>query len=487
MLFNSYIFILLFLPLALLFYFGCNHFGREKLAQVSLLCMSFWFYAYFQVNYLFILLGSILFNYLFSRLVYEQKTRKLHKLLLGFGVAANVALIFYFKYYNFFLENVNAVLGINIPFLKVVMPLGISFFTFQQISYLVESYRGETKDYSFLEYALFVVFFPQLIAGPIVLHDEMIPQFRDSRKKAFSQEAFSRGLWQFSIGLGKKVLLADTLGRGVDWGYSSTASLGAADTALVALAYALQLYFDFSGYCDMASGIAAMFRFELPINFDSPYKALSIADFWNKRWHASLGRFLRKYVYFPLGGSRKGRVRANLNLFIVFFVSGVWHGASWTYILWGMMNGIARVLYAIFGKIWDRLPKALQCLSTFVFFAGSLIMFRSASVGQALEMYGNLLQPWKLQASAELLQQYDVLEFTYLEEHIGFLGNLTETFPALHMLLVIAAALLIVWIPKNCHEKKFVPNAKNALGTVILLVWSTVSLSGLSSFLYFNF
>lgn len=486
MLFNSYIFILFFLPLALALYFGLNKLGKEKVAMVFLIGMSLWFYAYFQVSYLWILVGSVLFNYLFSKLVYAKKTEKYHKLFLGIGVIANVGLIFYFKYYNFFLENVNAVFGTSMTLLKIVMPLGISFFTFQQISYLVDSYRGETKDYSFLEYALFVVFFPQLIAGPIVLHDEMVPQFRDSKKKNFHHEDFAKGLWWFAIGLGKKVLLADTLGRGVDWGYSNVGILGALDTALVALVYALQLYFDFSGYCDMASGLAAMFRFELPLNFDSPYKALSIADFWN-RWHASLGRFLRKYVYFPLGGSRKGKARANLNLFLVFFVSGVWHGASWTYILWGMMNGIARVLYSIFANIWDRVPKWIRCLSTFSFFAGSLIMFRSANVGQALEMYGNLLQPWNLQVSLDFLHQFDVLEFTYIEEHVGFLGSFIEAFPAMHALIVTGAALFMAWVPANCHEKEFVPTLPKALGTIVLLVWSIVSLSGLSSFLYFNF
>ena len=486
MLFNSYIFILLFHPLALLFYFGCNHFGKEKLAQVSLVCMSLWFYAYFQVSYLFILVGSILFNYLFSKLVYERGTEKFHKLFLGIDVIANVALIFYFKYYNFFMENINAVFGTSAAFLKVIMPLGISFFTFQQISYLVDSYRGETKDYTFLEYALFVMFFPQLVAGPIVLHDEMIPQFRDKQKKLFHHEDFARGLWWFAIGLGKKVLLADTLGRGVDWGFGNVAALGALDTAMVALMYTLQLYFDFSGYCDMASGLAAMFRFELPVNFNSPYKSLSIADFWN-RWHMSLGRFLREYIYFPLGGSRKGKNRKLINLFIVFLVSGIWHGANWTFILWGIMNGVARILYDIFRKIWDRLPKLFRWLMTFLFLVAAWICFRAGSVSEAMQMYGNLLQPWKLQVSEELLQQFDVLEFTYIEDHVGFLGKIIEAFPALHMLLVTGAALFMAWVPKNCHEKEFVPTASRAVGTVILLVWSIVSLSGLSSFLYFNF
>lgn len=337
-----------------------------------------------------------------------------------------------------------------------------------------------------MEYTLFVVFFPQLIAGPIVLHEEMIPQFREKQRKTFSNEMFAKGLWWFGIGLAKKVLLADTLGRGADWGYQNAASLGALDTALVALLYTLQLYFDFSGYCDMASGVAAMFHLELPVNFRSPYKALSIADFWN-RWHMSLGRFLRRYIYFPLGGSRKGAVRTRVNLFVTFLVSGIWHGANWTFILWGVLNGLARVLYSAFGKLWDRLPKLLRWLCTFMFTLLAWMLFRAESVGQAVQMYGNLLKPWELRVSEGLLQQFDLLEFTYLEERIGGLGRLISAFPALHLLLVTAAAFWLAVIPKNCHEKKFTPGISNAVGTIVLLVWSTISLSGLSTFLYFNF
>lgn len=486
MLFNSYIFILLFLPLALVLYFGLNRLGKEKAATFALTVMSFWFYAYFKMSYLFILLGSILFNYVFSRLVYEMKSVKLRRLFLAFGVISDIALIFYYKYYNFFCENLHAVFGINVTLLKVVMPLGISFFTFQQVSYLVDAYRGETKDYSFWEYMLFVVFFPQLIAGPIVLHDEMIPQFRDRSRKVFSSEMFAKGVWWFAIGLAKKVLLADSLGRGVDWAYNHIGSLGAWDTIMVSLIYILQLYFDFSGYCDMASGIASMFHLELPMNFNSPLKSLSIAEFWN-RWHISLGRFMKKYIYFPLGGSRRGKARTRLNLFIIFLVSGIWHGANWTYIIWGMMNGAARVLYACFQKVWDGIPRGVRWFATFWFVAIAWIMFRAPSVEAALQMYGNLLKPWTFSLSGELLGQFDLLEFTYLEEHIGFLGRLKEAIPSLHMMVIAVTGFVIAIFTRNCFEKQFVPTVKNAIGTIILLVWSIVSLSGISVFLYFNF
>ena len=337
-----------------------------------------------------------------------------------------------------------------------------------------------------LTYTLFVVFFPQLIAGPIVLHEEMIPQFRDSEKRKFSHESFSKGLWMFAIGLAKKVLVADTLGHGVGWGFGEIAQLGALDTAVVAILYSLQIYFDFSGYCDMACGIAGMFRFELPINFNSPYKAVSIIDFW-KRWHMSLTRFLRKYLYFPLGGSRKGAVRTYVNIMIVFLVSGVWHGANWTFILWGVLHGVLQVLNRLFGKIWDKVPKVIKVSSTFIVVTLLWVLFRARSVSEAYAMYGNLFKPWKLELTPLLMMQFDAFEFTFLKEHIGLWKNITNTFPALQLLIVMGIALFISFFAKNCHEKKFKPDLGNAVSTVILLVWSIFSLSGLSTFLYFNF
>lgn len=486
MLFNSYIFILFFLPVSLILYYGFHRMGKEKAAQLTLIGMSLWFYAYFQWNYLLILIGSVLFNYGFARLMLKESLQKLRKILLVTGIIANAAVIFYFKYFNFFMDNINAVFGRSAVGLNILMPLGISFFTFQQISYLVDSYRGETKDYTFLEYMLFVVFFPQLIAGPIVLHDEMIPQFREPERRRLNQEKLAKGLWWFAIGLAKKVLIADTLGGGVSWGYANVTSLGALDTLVVSLLYCLQLYFDFSGYCDMASGIAAMFGFELPLNFNSPYKSLSIEEFW-QRWHISLGRFLRKYVYFPLGGSRKGKLRTLRNVFVVFLVSGIWHGANWTYILWGVCHGIANMLNKLFGRIWEKLPKVLRWGMTFLAVDMLWIMFRADSLSQAWQMYGNLLKPWTLRLSEGLMQQFEVIEFTYIVEHVSVLTDFVNAFPATYLVVLLGLSLFIALVPKNCHEKEFTPTGGRAVYTVLLMVWSIVSLSGLSTFLYFNF
>lgn len=487
MLFNSYIFILFFLPVTLILYYGLNKLGRESIAKLVLVGMSLWFYSYFHVSYLFLITSSILFNYVFSKIILNKKNNAFFKkILLAIGILVNVSVIVYFKYFDFFLENINLIFNSEIPLLNILMPLGISFFTFQQISYLVDSYRGETAEYSFLDYALFVIFFPQLVAGPIVLHQEMIPQFNDKTRKKISQDKLAQGISLFAIGLFKKVMIADTLGKGVNWGFSNTGVLTAVDVVVVALLYTLQIYFDFSGYCDMACGIANMFHIDLPQNFNSPYKATSILEFW-QRWHMSLTRFLRKYIYFPLGGSRKGKARTMLNVLMVFLVSGIWHGAAWTFILWGILHGVANVLNRLFNEQWEKIPGLIRWFGTFIFVNLTWILFRAESMQDVKILYSKLIQPWELRISGELLNKFDLLEFTYIEEHIGVLGELIATYPWLHLLIVAAIAIFIALIPKNCHEKKFVPNVKNAICSVVLLVWSILSLSGLSTFLYFNF
>lgn len=486
MLFNSYIFILFFLPTTLTLYFGLNRLGKEVLAKWALVCMSLWFYAYFHVSYLFLIAGSVLFNFICSKILCRQNRELMRKIVLAIGIVVNLGVIFYFKYFNFFLENANAVFHSDFRINEILMPLGISFFTFQQISYLIDSYRLETKDYQMVDFCLFVTFFPQLIAGPIVLHDEMIPQFQDKSRKKLSQDKLACGIYFFAVGLFKKVMIADTLGRGADWGFANPEALTAVDVIIVSLLYTLQLYFDFSGYCDMACGIANMFHFELPLNFNSPYKATSIHEFW-QRWHMTLTRFLRKYLYFPLGGSRKGEIRAWVNILIVFVVSGIWHGAGWTFILWGFIHGIASVLYRIARNIWVKIPRLLCWMMTFLFVDLTWILFRSESLNSAFTLLYKLVKPWKWQISKDILEQFSLLEFTYVEEHVGFLKKIVEQIPFVHLIIVLTIALLLALVPRNCHEKKFVPNAGNAIGSIVLLVWSIVSLSGLTTFLYFNF
>ncbi|MCR5216914.1 MAG: MBOAT family protein, partial [Lachnospiraceae bacterium] len=353
------------------------------MGKIWLIGMSLWFYGYNNPSYLPVILLSIVLNYGISKGIEKGAGAVVWgKLLLALGIAGNLGSIFYFKYYDFFLSNVNALFRQNFNYVNLVLPLGISFFTFQQISYLIDTYRGETKGYTFIDYALFVVFFPQLVAGPIVLHKEMIPQFQDASKKHLSADHMAKGLFIFSLGLFKKVILADTFGEAVDWAFDTAVDLSTLEAFAVSLFYTFQLYFDFSGYCDMAVGIGQFFQIHLPQNFNSPYKATSIVDFWS-RWHMTLTRFLRSYVYFPLGGSKKGAVRTYLNIMIVFLVSGLWHGANWTFVLWGLLHGLFQCLTRLGKRWWDKLFVGLRWLITFLFVDITWILFRANDVKQA--------------------------------------------------------------------------------------------------------
>ena len=305
MLFNSYIFVFAFFPICLLGYYGLLHGKRRRQARVFLTVMSFWFYGYFNLSYLLIMVCSIGVNFAFHRLLSREegagdggKAPVSRKTLMLAAVTFNLGVLFYFKYFDFFLSTVNGAFGTSFVLRGILLPLGISFFTFQQISFVVDTYRGEVRNCPLDEYALFVSSFPQLIAGPIVNHGEMLLQFEKMGEKKPDWERIAGGFTLFTLGMAKKVLLADTFGAGVDYGYQNTAALGRLDAALVIVFYALQLYFDFSGYCDMAVGIGRMLGVEIPVNFNSPYKAVNIVDFW-KRWHITLNRFFTKYVYIP--------------------------------------------------------------------------------------------------------------------------------------------------------------------------------------------
>ena len=485
MLFNSYIFILCFLPIVMIGYYGCNHWKKEKQAKWFLIIASLVFYGYFDVRYLPVILASICFNYGFSRIL-SKKSENYKRPILGAGIACNVGLLFYIKYWNFFLGNVNVIFGSSLEMKQLLLPLGISFFTFQQIAYLVDSYRGETAEYSFTDYTLFVTFFPKLSMGPIVLHHQLMPEFHKKENKVLNQARLSLGIWWFAVGLAKKVLLADTLAKGVDFAYANVEVLGGLDVVVVAILYTLQIYFDFSGYCDMACGIGEMFQISLPRNFNSPYKATSITEFWN-RWHMTLSGFLQRYIYFPLGGSRKGMGRSIVNILIVFLVSGIWHGAAWTFIVWGLLHGAARVLHKIFQKSWDKFPKPIRWFVTFVFLNITWIFFRAESLTQAGILLKKVFTSFSWKLHSGLMQQFDVLEFTYIEEHVALFMNLVKTYPQIHLLIVMLIGLFVALVPKNLYKKELKPGIGNALASVVLLVWCILSFSGVSTFLYFNF
>ncbi len=484
MLFNSYIFIFLMLPLTLILYFLLNRIRAPRLALLSLLGMSLWFYGYFNPSYLLILCSSILVNWILSRLILHKKPKKL---LLTLGLVFNVGLIFYFKYFDFFIQNINSVFGSDIALFNILLPLGISFFTFQQISYMIDTYHGKTAKYNFLEYATFVAYFPQLVAGPIVLHDELIPQFSDKTKKTFNFDNFAKGLYMLSIGLFKKVIVADTLANIVNpvWEYD-VSDITSPVVWVAAIAYTFQIYYDFSGYSDMAIGIGNMFNLTLPINFNSPYKACSIGEFWN-RWHITLSRFLRQYIYFPLGGSKKGAIRTYINLFLVFLISGIWHGANWTFIVWGLLHGIASIVQRLFKKTKIVLPKLLNWALTFYFVNLAWIFFRADTMEKAFLF-------------VEKLVFIDGFSFgdTFFSQQVAgrisiFMGvaNSLGISPGIVGIAFFAAVFTAITIAtvklKNIHEKTFKPSVFNILLTTFCMLICIVSFSKLSTFLYFNF
>ena len=330
----------------------------------------------------------MVFNFVTGNILKRQAQISVYKIviskkaILTIGVISNLTLLGYFKYSDFFIQNINATFNTNISLINLALPLAISFFTFQQIAYLVDSYRAETKEYDFINYAVFVTFFPQLIAGPIVHHKEMMPQFANNIKSTINYENITRGLYIFSIGLFKKVVIADTFAVFATAGFDVASTLSFYEAWAASLSYTFQLYFDFSGYTDMAIGLALLFNIVLPINFNSPYKALNIQDFW-RRWHMTLSRFLRDYIYIPLGGNRKGYFITYQNLMLTFIIGGLWHGAAWTFVFWGFLHGLAISIHRLWINAGLRLWNWLAWFITFNFINITWVFFRAENWSDA--------------------------------------------------------------------------------------------------------
>ena len=504
MLFNSYIFIFAFLPLCLLGFY-CLKSRSQTMAKIWLTGFSLWFYGYFNPIYLLIMVFSILFNFGMYQWMTkrqngkESKTTNLNEIarrkrIVTIGIVVNLAVLFYFKYYDFFIGNVNAIFGSSFALKHLLLPLGISFFTFQQISFLLDAYRGEIENCGFIDYALFVSFFPQLIAGPIVTHDEMLPQFQAIGRK-IEAEDISKSVYLFVLGMSKKVLIADTFGLAVDKGYGMIAQLGSIDAILVMLFYTLQLYFDFSGYCDMAIGLGGMLGIRIPLNFRSPYKAANIIEFW-KRWHMTLSRFFTKNLYIPLGGNRKGVVRMYCNLWIVFFLSGLWHGAGWNFIVWGIMHGTLYCLTRMFqNRKRDSVSHSkklgwkhgLGVMATFLYVNIAWVFFRSTSIGEAVELFKRMFTGGITIPLKEIADCFNLKEFWYVIKVLHLADFVWS--PYIVMVIFTMLVLSMTFFGKNVHEivEKCKYNWASAVCCAILFVWCVVSLSGVSTFLYFNF
>lgn len=486
MLFNSYEFIFAFLPLVFVIYFYLMHKRLVVGAKAFLVFASLFFYSWWNILYLPIILSSVLFNYVIGNILSTKEFNKSFskKSVLIFGILVNLSLLGYFKYADFFIDNFNIISGSSINLLHLALPLALSFVTFQQIAFLVDSYKGYTKENDFINYSLFITFFPQLIAGPIVHHKEMMPQFASKYNFVKNYRNIALGLFIFSIGLFKKVVIADTFAVWANAGFDTATTLNLIEAWATSLSYTFQLYFDFSGYTDMAIGLALLFNIKLPINFNSPYKALSIQDFW-RRWHITLSRFLRDYVYIPLGGNRKGSFRTYSNLIATFVIGGLWHGAGWTFIFWGLLHGVALAIHRVWQSLGYRMNTIIAWFITFNFVNIAWVFFRAKSWDDAIKVLSsmfsldNVVLPEKY---FKFISEYNNIYFTFGDVYDNILGKNNTT-------VFIIAGFLITLFFKNSIEKRdaFKANYFNLCICFGLMLYSIFQLNKISEFLYFNF
>lgn len=499
MIFSSWQFILFFLPTVFFVYFWLNHRRLIIAGKVWLVATSLVFYAYWDVKYLPLILASIFVNFAIGTGLAQAHRQALgeprkarrgvnRQVVLTLGIAANLLLLGYYKYSDFLLDNVNVLFGTSYPLPHIMLPLAISFFTFTQIVYLVDSYRGETAEYDLLNYSLFVTFFPHLIAGPIVHHRQIMPQFASRWTLVRRYPNILKALFIFAIGFFKKAVIADSFAVWATAGFDGGQTLGFFAAWATSLSYTFQLYFDFSGYCDMAIGASLLFNIWLPINFNSPYKALDIQDFW-RRWHITLSSFLRDYLYIPLGGNRHGEYRTYLNLFVTFVLGGLWHGATWMFVIWGALHGCALAIHRLWKGFGRPLPAALAWLLTFAFVNVAWVFFRARTLADAQRVLLGMIdwrsafeQPLGALPTADLAWagwQADVL---LAAMPAGLVGQIPAG-------LAIAMALLLL------AQKNSLQMASGVIGRGKLLYGITLfatamycTLAATSSvFLYFNF
>lgn len=512
MLFNSYPFIFAFLPITLLGFYVIGSRNHHRIAVSWLVGCSLFFYGWWNPAYLSIIILSMLFNYAVGTALSSQIKSKL---LLVLAVGGNLLALAYYKYFNFFIDNINILVDIDFNVEKVFLPLAISFFTFQQIAYLIDTYRGETREYNFLSYCLFVTFFPQLIAGPIVHHREMLPQFAQNTLYQLNYRHLIVGFSIFTLGFFKKAVLADGTSNYVNLTFvlaESDASVTFVAAWAGALCYAFQLYFDFSGYSDMAIGIARMFGVILPMNFNSPYKSQNITIFW-RRWHMTLSRFLRDYLYIPLGGNRKGKARQWINLVLTMVLGGLWHGAGWNFALWGFLHGLFLVIHQFWMRVIVRgrftLHRVFSGWLTFSAVLFAWVPFRAETLEGTLNLWRGMLgiNGWFL--PQWLASHATVFQPWFTEHHIVFVGifhqvGSTKVMDVLWFVLLFIIAFYMpntqqimhryrpVFENRKNYQAKTVkvtwrPTLKWSLITSFLFVYATLSLTRISEFLYFQF
>jgi len=489
-LFNSYEFIFVFLPISLFVYFYLNHKRLTTASKSWLVFASLFFYSWWNIAYLPLILTSVLFNYAIASAIveYDELKKKYFskKSLLQIGLVFNIGLLAYFKYADFFISNTNSLVNTDIGLLHLVLPLAISFFTLQQIAFLVDSYEGLVKEKSFLDYTIFVTFFPQLIAGPIVHHKEMMPQFVSMKNKVKNYKNIIAGLFIFSIGLFKKVIIADTFAIWATAGFDTATTLNLLEAWIVSLSYTFQLYFDFSGYTDMAIGAALLFNIKLPINFNSPYKATGVIDFW-QRWHITLSSFITIYIYTPLVKSFNKLTfhKAMIATIVTFLIAGLWHGASWMFVIFGGLHGLALVINNYWKKTKIKMNIILAWFITFNFVNITFVFFRANEWDDAIKVLrsmfslDNIMLPSILESVLPFLNKFGV-EFGWFAQNIQ--GK------SLTLAWLIAGFILVLFFENSTKKlNNFKPNIVNSFIFVAAFTISFYKLSGYSEFLYFRF
>lgn len=511
MLFNSYEFLLLFLPITLLVTVLLQRKVSKTYHELWLIFCSIFFYAWWEVSYLIFLTASIVINYEIVKQFRNEHSYFMAKTWLRLGFIFNLGLLAYFKYSNFFIDIINSLYHTQTSFNKIGLPLAISFVTFQQIAFLVDEYRNSKSSFTFAQYTLFITFFPQLIAGPIVYLSKIIPQYTTRLGLCVTSRSLSLGLSLFCFGLFKKVIIADSFEPYSQDVFSAAyhqAQLTFIEAWGGALCYSFQLYFDFSGYSDMAIGLARMFNIVLPINFDSPYKSKSIIEFW-RRWHITLSDFLKNYLYIPLGGNRLGVIRKNVNLLITMLLGGLWHGAGYTFIIWGFMHGIALVVNHLWHDMLQkvqldslfnlRLYKIVAQLLTFIFVVYAWVFFRANDLDSALLIVKAMSKVNGLVLPEHYYHFLYRLGFSpeWLPGSMGTIGYFKGT----KELLLLACGFCLAWALPNT-KSLFLSGSYSQKGGDSLtwspsVIWSglialmsvaiLLNLTKMSTFLYYQF
>lgn len=481
--FNSFIFICAFMPLMIIVYFVGMKI-HSIAGKILLIMGSVLFYAYSDWSILIVMGISLITNFIFAK--YIERSGKWSKLFLAIPTIINVGLLLYFKYTNFIIENSNLWFGTNIAFKELVLPIGISFFTFQQIAYVVAIYRKQIEKAVLIDYLAYILYFPKILMGPLMDPVDFINQINNEKCNKIDWDNIAYGIKIFSFGLLKKMLFADTFANAVSWGYTNIGTATSMDWLFIMLFYTFEIYFDFSGYTDMAVGSSLMFNIVLPINFDSPYKAVSIRDFW-KRWHISLTQFFTKYIYIPLGGSKNGVYRTCENIMIVFLISGFWHGANWTFILWGALHGVFSILDRMIEKTGKKPFEPFRWMITFGIINVLWLLFRSDSIEQWRKILETIVCFADTNVSNDLINLFSIPETQFFNHIIPYIGSLSGMIRGFWMFAFVLSSSIICFVPDNNYRKMKKISITTMLFAAVAFVWGFISLSRESVFIYFGF